>query len=93
MSAERYTWYDRQYSSHWEPLLELIREYAVRMIAYDRNMRQFLYRKCEGLSAAKNGITSQEHDWPGELHVTLRFEYQVLRGVKSSLPGPIFVFL
>ena len=58
-----------------ESLLELIREYAVRMIAYDRNMRQLLYRKCKGLSTAKNGITSQEHDWPGELYVILRFEY------------------
>jgi hypothetical protein len=48
------------------------------MIAYDRNVRQLLYRKCEGLSAAKNGITSQEHDWSGELYVTLRFE----------VPGP-----
>src|SRR6476469_4951884 len=48
------------------------------MIAYDRNVRQLFYRKCEGLSAAKNGITSQEHNWPGELYVTLRFE----------VPGP-----
>jgi hypothetical protein len=52
------------------------------MIAYDRDMRQLLYRKCEGLSAAKNGITSQEHDWPGELHVTLRFEVPSLEGRK-----------
>jgi hypothetical protein len=48
-------------------------------------MRQLPYRKCEGLSTAKNGITSQEHDWLGELYVTLRFEVPGLEGRKVIL--------
>ena len=52
------------------------------MIAYNRNMRQLLYRKRKGLSTAKNRITSQEHDWPSELYVTLRFEVPSLEGRK-----------
>jgi hypothetical protein len=65
-----------------EFLLKLIREYSVRMIAYNRNMRQLLYRKRKGLSTAKNRITSQEHDWPSVLYVTLRFEVPSLEGRK-----------
>src|SRR3974377_51540 len=50
------------------------------MITYDGNMRQLLYRKCEGLSTAENGITSQQHDRLGELYVTLRVEVPSLEG-------------
>src|SRR2546428_10314648 len=52
------------------------------MIAYDRNMRQLLYRQRKGLSTAENRITGQEHDRPGELYVTLRFEVPGLQGGK-----------
>src|SRR5262245_27436990 len=52
------------------------------MIAYDRDVRQLLYRQRKGLSTAENRIAGQEHDWPGELYVTLRFEVPGLRGCK-----------
>lgn len=44
------------------------------MIADDRNMRQLPYRQREYLSPAEYRITGQEHDWLGELCVTLRFD-------------------
>ncbi len=65
-----------------EFLLELIREYTISTIPYYRDIRQLLYRQRKGLSTAKNSITSQEHDWPGKLYVTLRFEVPGLQGCK-----------
>src|SRR5215471_12069866 len=45
-------------------------------------MRQLPYRQRKGLSPAENGITGQEHDWPGELSFTLRFEVPRPQGCK-----------
>src|SRR5271169_5383385 len=50
------------------------------MIAYDHDMRQLFYRKRERLPTAKNRIASQDYDWPGELHATLRFNVRGLQG-------------
>ena len=55
-------------------LLELVREYAVRPIADDRDIRKLLYCEREGLAAAENRIAGQKHDWPGELCFALRFD-------------------
>ena len=44
------------------------------MIAYDRDMRQLLYRQRKGLTTTENRITGQEYDWAGELRVTLRLD-------------------
>src|SRR5262245_56934204 len=45
-------------------------------------MRQLPYRQRKGLSPAENGITGQEHDRPGELSFTLRFEITRPQGCK-----------
>src|SRR6202022_2557815 len=52
------------------------------MIPYDGNMRQLPYRQCKRLATAENRVTGQEHDWPGELCVTLRFDVPGLQGCK-----------
>ena len=58
MSADKYTWYDKRVLPIvWEYLLHRwIPEYAICMIAYNRNMRQYLDRKRKGLSTIKNKI-------------------------------------
>lgn len=48
-------------------------------------MGQLLYRQSKGLSTAKNRITGQEHDRPGKLYVTLRFEVPGFQGRKVIL--------
>src|SRR5262245_55158157 len=61
-------------------LLELIREYAVGVIANGRDIRQLLERQRKDLAAAEYRITGQQYDRPGELGITLRFD----------VPGPQF---
>jgi len=46
---------------------------------------QLPYRQSKGLSTAKNGITGQEHDRPGKLYITLRFEVPGFQGRKVIL--------
>ena len=57
-----------------ECLLKLIREDTVGMVPYDRNVGQLPDCKGKGLAAAKNGITGQECDRPGELCPALRLK-------------------
>src|SRR5262245_8222951 len=61
-----------------ELLLKLIREYAVGVIADDRDIRQLLECQGKDLAAAEYRIAGQEDDRPGELGITLRFD----------VPGP-----
>jgi hypothetical protein len=63
----------------------LIREYAIGTIAYNRDIRQLLDRQRKDFSTAINTITGQEHDWPGKLCVTLRFEVPGPEGCKVLL--------
>ena len=52
------------------------------MVTYDRDIGQLSYRQRESFSAAENGVGRQEHNWPGELRITLRFEIPGLQGFK-----------
>ena len=57
------------------------------MVPYDRNVRQLPDCKGKGLAAAKNRITGQEYDRPGELCLTLRFEIPGLQACIVMLAG------
>jgi hypothetical protein len=66
-------------------LLELIGEYAISMIAQDRDVRQLPYRQCERLAAAENGIAGQQDYRRCKLDVTLRSNVPSLQRCKRIL--------
>ena len=75
-----------------QDFLELIREYAVGMVANNRNMGQLLNCQRKDLSATENRITVSSAIGPVNWASPCGSMCQVLREVKSFLPGPIFVF-
>src|SRR5580765_6543821 len=94
MSAERYTWYDKQYS---QPLGSLFSSWYEK-IPFVRSPRIVTWESCFIASAKASPplkTESQVRSTIGAVNCTspCGSKYQVSKGLKSFLPGPIFVFL